>query len=140
MTTESRKKYYRVHTEDIAYLTGQPRGIFTAIFKLVEAGILSEEETKEYWENREHFERVLPVPPFYDEGNPDKAVTWFKNTTNGNRIYSEMTFYRKMAQKYGMQLFMSECDEVPGKVIYEDDFQIAIKNQRTDINVITKKI
>lgn len=45
-------KYYRVHTAEIAYFTGQTRGIFTAIYKLVDAGILSEEETKEYWENR----------------------------------------------------------------------------------------
>lgn len=140
IAVEDRKKYYRVHTADVAYITQQPRGIFTAIGKLVDAGILSEEETKEYWENREYFERVLPVPPFYDEGNPDKAVTWFKSTSDGNRIYSEMTFYRKMAQKYGVPLYMSECDEVPGEIIYEDDFQIAIKNQRTDINITTKRI
>ena len=35
---------------------------------------------------------------------------------------------------------MSECDEVPDEAIYEDDFQIAIKNQRSDINIITEKI
>ena len=108
-------------------------GIFTAI------GI-SEEEKAEYWRNREYFERVLPVPPFYDEGNPDKAITWFKDTPEGNRIYSEMTFYREMAKKYGTQLFMSECDEIPGEIIYEDEFQIAIKNQRTDISITTEKI
>ncbi|MBO4639688.1 MAG: hypothetical protein J5710_08035 [Treponema sp.] len=37
--------YYRIHTADIAYITQQPRGIFTAIWKLVEAKILPEEET-----------------------------------------------------------------------------------------------
>jgi len=42
-------KYYRVHTADIAYYTGQPRGIFVAIWKLVEEKILTEAETKEYW-------------------------------------------------------------------------------------------
>ena len=51
-----------------------------------------------------------------------------------------MTFYRAMAKKYGTQLYISECDEVPGDIIYEDEFQIAIKNQRTDINITTKKI
>lgn len=133
-------KYYRVHTADIAYITQQPRGIFTAIGKLVDAKILSEEETAEYWKNREYFEKVLPVPLFYDEGNHDKATTWFKDTEQGNRIYEEMTFYRTMAKKYGTQLYMSECEEVPGDIIYEDEFQIAIKNQRTDINITTKKI
>ena len=133
-------RYYRIHTADIAYITQQPRGIFTAIGKLVDAGIPSEEETSEYWKNRAYFEKVLPVPPFYEEGNPDKAITWFKDTPEGNQIYSEMTFYREMARKYGTQLYMSDCDEIPGEIIYEDDFQIAIKNQRTDIRITTHKI
>ena len=45
-------RYYRIHTADIAYITQQPRGIFTAIGKLADACILSEEETAEYWKNR----------------------------------------------------------------------------------------
>lgn len=59
-------KYYRVHTADIAYLTQQPRGIFTAIGRLVDARTMNEEEIKEYWKNREYFEKVLPVPPYYE--------------------------------------------------------------------------
>lgn len=133
-------RYYRIHTADIAYITQQTRGIFAAIGKLVDAGILSEEETAEYWKNRAYFEKVLPVPPFYNEGNPDKAITWFKDTPEGNRIYSEMTFYHEMARKYGTQLYMSECAEIPGEIIYEDDYQIAIKNQRTDIRITTHEI
>ena len=133
-------RYFRVHTADIAYITQQPRGIFTAIGKLVDAKILSEEEIVEYWKNREYFEKVLPVPPFYDKGNPDKATTWFKNTENGNRIYAEMTFYREMAKKYGIQLYMSECEDVPGDIIYEDEFQIAIKNPSLDVRITTKEI
>ena len=46
-------KYYRVHTADIAYLTQQPRGIFTAIGKLVDSKTMNEEEIKEYWKNSE---------------------------------------------------------------------------------------
>ncbi len=33
--------YFRVHTKDIAYITQQPRGLFTAIGKLVEAKTLT---------------------------------------------------------------------------------------------------
>ena len=51
-----------------------------------------------------------------------------------------MTFYREMAKKYGMQLYMSECEEVPGDVIYEDEFQIAIKNPISDVSVTIKEI
>ena len=133
-------KYYRVHTADIAYITQQPRGIFTAIGKLVDAKVLNETEIAEYWKNREYFEEVLPVPPFYEQGNPDKATTWFKNTAEGNDIYQQMTFYREMAAKYGLQLYKSECDEIPGEIIYEDEFQIAVKNTPADLKVETTKL
>lgn len=133
-------RYYRIHSSDIAYLTKQPRGIFTAIYILVEAKILTEEETQEYWKNREYFEKELPVPPYYEQGNPNHAITWFKDTKEGNRIYGEMSFYRKMAAKYGLKLYMSECNEIPGEIVYEDDYQIAIKNQKSDLKIMTKEI
>ena len=133
-------RYYRVHTADQAWLTKQPRGIFTTVGKLVDAGVLSEAETEEYWNNRRYFEDVLPVPPFYDQGNPDGAITWFKDTPDGNRIWEEMTFYRNMAVKYGVQLYLSECTDIPGEIIYEDTFQIAVKNTRNDIPIQTRKI
>ena len=132
-------KYFRVHTKDIAYITQQPRGIFTAIGKMVDLKILTIEEEKEYWKNREYFEEVLPVPPFYDQGNPDKATTWFKDNEKGNGIYRQMDFYRNMAAKYGLELYRSECEQLPGDVIYEDYFQIAIINTRQEL-IKTQKL
>ena len=105
-------RYYRVHTSDCAYLTGQPRGIFTTVGKLVDAKVLTEEEEKEYWKNREYFEEKLPVPPFYDNNNPDGAITWFKEGSAGDGIWEEMTFYRAMCKKYGVKLYVSECREI----------------------------
>lgn len=130
--------YYRVHTSDIAYMTQQPRGIFTAVWKLVENKTLMEEEEKEYWKNREYFEEVLPVPPFYEQGNPDNATTWFKNAEAGNDIWKQMTFYRDMCKKYGVRLYLTECEELPGELVYEDAFQIGIKNTRPDLTVVTQ--
>ena len=51
-----------------------------------------------------------------------------------------MTFYRAMAKKYGLKLFMSKCEELPGEVIYEDDFQIAVKNQKSDANITVSEL
>lgn len=130
--------YYRVHTSDIAYMTQQPRGIFTAVWKLVENKTLTDEEEKEYWKNREYFEEVLPVPPFYEQGNPDNATTWFKNAEAGNDIWKQMTFYRDMCKKYGVRLYLTECEELPGELVYEDAFQIGIKNTRPDLTVVTQ--
>ncbi len=133
-------KYFRVHISDIAYKTGQPIGLFVAVWKLVEKEILTDGETKEYWKNREYFERVLPVPPYYEQGNTDKAVTWFKDTEEGKQIYSEMTFYRDMAKKYSLKLYISECDEAPGEVVYEDDYQIAVKEPKNVIHIETREL
>ncbi len=133
-------KYYRVHTADMAWATKQPRGIFTAIAKLVDAGTMSEEEIAEYWRNREYFEEILPVPPYYADGNPDGAITWFKDTPEGNRVWEEMTFYREMGAKYGLQFYVSECTEIPGEVVYEDEFQVAVKNQRGDAEITTRQL
>ena len=130
-------KYYRIHIADIAYLTQQPRGIFTAVWKLVDDNTMNEEEIKEYWKNREYFEEVLPVPPYYEQGNPEGAITWFKDNEKGNDVYKQMTFYRAMAKKYGVQLYKSEVDEIPGEVIYEDELQIAVKNHRADVKINT---
>ena len=46
MTKLERKsmKFYRIYTKENAYVTGQPRGIFTAAWKLVEEGIMNEKE------------------------------------------------------------------------------------------------
>lgn len=133
-------RYFRVHTADIAYITQQPRGIFTTVGKLVDAKTMSDEETAEYWKNREYFEKVLPVPPFYESGNKKRATTWFKDTPQGTDIWKQMDFYRAMCRKYGVKLYRSETDEIPGEIIYEDDFQIAVTNTRENLKVETKEI
>lgn len=71
-------RYFRIHTNDIAYQTQQPRGLFVSIWHLVEKNILNDKETEEYWKHRKWFEEKLPVPPFYEDGNSVKAITCIK--------------------------------------------------------------
>lgn len=66
-----------------------------------------------------------------------RRLIWIRE--QGNEIYSQMIFYREMAAKYGIELFMSECDFVPVEDIYEDEFQVAVKNCVAE-GVVTKKI
>ena len=37
-----------------------------------------------------------------------------------------MPKFSNMCEKYGVKLYKSETTEVPGKIIYEDEFQIAV--------------
>ena len=133
-------RYYRIHTADIAYMTKRPRGIFTTVGKLVDSKALTEDEEKEYWRNREYFEEVLPVPPFYQDNNPDGAITWFKDTPEGDGIWKQMTFYRDMCSKYNVKLYISECEGVPGEIIYEDEFQIAVKGDAGEVKITTREL
>ena len=133
-------KYFRIHTSDIAWLTKKTRGIFTTVGKLVDTKTLTEEETAEYWKQRAYFEKVLPVPPFYEKSNPDHAVTWFKDTPQGQDIWRQLTFYREMCSKYGKKLYKTECTTLPGQVIYEDEFQIAVINEPEALGVVVKEI
>ena len=133
-------RYYRIHTADIAYITKRPRGIFTTVGKLVDSKTLTAEEEKEYWRNREYFEEVLPVPPFYQDNNPDGAITWFKDTPEGDDIWKQMTFYRDMCSKYDVKLYISECEEIPGELVYEDKFQIAVKGDAGEVKITTREL
>lgn len=133
-------RYFRIHTADIAYKTKRPRGIFTTLEKLVDSKILTDEEEKEYWKNREYFEKVLPVPPFYEDNNPQGAITWFKDTPDGKDIWNQMTFYRDMCSKYGADLYISECEDIPGEIIYEDEYQIAVISSDKDVKIVTEKL
>jgi len=135
----NKMRYYRIHTAEIAYKTGLPVGIFVAVWRLVEAKKLTAEEEKLYWENRSYFEKVLPVPPYYEKGNPDGAVTWFKDTEQGNDIYRQMDFYRKMLKKYGVKFYKSSTQRIPGRVIYVDDFQIAVVGQNSESEITTEE-
>lgn len=135
----NKMRFYRIHTAEIAYKTGLPVGIFVAVWRLVEAKKLTAEEEKLYWENRSYFEKVLPVPPYYEKGNPDGAVTWFKDTEQGNDIYRQMDFYRKMLKKYGVKFYKSSTQRIPGRVIYEDVFQIAVVGQNSESEIKTEE-
>ena len=76
---------------------------------------------------------------YYENGNPDRAITWFKDSEEGNEIFSQMTFYLKMAEKYHLDLYRSEAEEIPGELVYEDAFQIAVKNCREE-NIKTVRL
>ena len=102
--------YFRVHTKDIAYLTGQPRGIFTAIWKLVEAKTVSAEEEKEYYNKGMNilFNDYLNAIENHDKEN----IIYEMFLNNQSTTYLENTHQKRMVIDFiaGMtdDLFMSE--------------------------------
>jgi thiamine biosynthesis protein ThiC len=102
-----------------------PVGLFVAVWHLVDEKRMSDEEIQTYWEQRKHFEKVLPIPPFYSDGNSIGATTWFKENNMVNKLVEDLDFYFKVLKKYGVELKMNKSVN-PGKIIYEDDFQVGV--------------
>ncbi|WP_181215942.1 hypothetical protein [Mesobacillus foraminis] len=63
--------------------------------------------------------------PFYSDGNSIGATTWFKANDNVSALWVDLDFYFKVLKKYGVELTITKSKN-PGKIIYEDDFQVGV--------------
>lgn len=118
-------KYVRIQGRETAYRTGMPVGIFAAVHRLQEAGLLTDEEKAVYHEiDQVWFQENLPNPPFYDDDKPGKPITWFKTATSGfmlEKLRPLMDMLEKYAKPYDMVY-----TNFPGRIVYEDEWQVAV--------------
>ncbi|MBM3668280.1 MAG: hypothetical protein FJW90_12590 [Actinobacteria bacterium] len=118
--------FVRLQWLQVSPRTGQPQGVFAAVSIVERSGILTETETRRLAEIRDWFEENVPNPPFYENGNPEGAVTWFKSTAQ-----QCLTLAREMAdivRAHGVEVH-EVSHGAPGRVIYEDAFQVAVLPQ-----------
>lgn len=99
----------------------------------MEQKILTNEETKEYWEQRRFFETALPIPPFYCDGNSIKAVTWFKDNSKAAELVKRLDFYFRILRKYQVEWEMARSAD-PGEIIYEDEYQVGVVKKPDALN------
>lgn len=125
-------RYHRYCSDAISPFTGERYGIFVAVWHLVRDRKVTEGEEAEYWQHRVWFEENLPLPPFYSDGNPRRAITWFKDGVMGHPTITRLSFYLEIAARYQLEISL-ESTSAPGEIIYEDDFQIAaIRTKATE--------
>lgn len=118
-------KYIRFRSSEESPYTGEKYGIFVAVWHLIRDQKVAPEEEADYWEHRAWFESNLPIPPFYENGNLDKAVTWFKKDVLTTEMKRKLAFYFSLAEKYGLKITEDETDYLD-EIIYEDLFQVAV--------------
>lgn len=118
--------YIRHHGNYASPKTKQPYGIFVVIYHLYRDGKLSESDIKLYLDTKEWFEQNLPNPPFYDDNNSVHAVTWFKDENKTPEMRFHLQSFIDMAKKYNVEIMRSMSKELPGILIYEDEYQIGI--------------
>ena len=115
--------YFRLH---VSYTgkTGKPVGIFGACHHLKRFGKLSSEEQKLFEEVDAWYTEHLPEPPFYKNGNPQRAIAWFKDTPEERKLTQRLTPLVELLQKYRDDYTVTRSS-ASGEIVYEDDFQIA---------------
>jgi hypothetical protein len=101
--------------------TGKPDGVFAAGHYLLKKGALSPEEAKMFKETDEWFDQHLPEPEYYKRGNPEKAVSWFKE--NALPLVDRLNPVVDMLARHGIECHMVRTD-TPGRIIYEDEYQV----------------
>ena len=122
---ENALKYVRIQGRETAYRTGMPVGIFAAVHRLQEAGLLTDEERAVYHEIDDiWFQENLPNPPFYDDDKPGKPITWFKTETAGFMV-EKLRPLIDMLEKYSKPYDIVYTN-FPGRVVYEDKWQVAV--------------
>ena len=128
--TASPEVYVRLQATYVGRL-GVNVGIFVAVDHLRRADRLSLEEENLFFDVDDWFRAALPEPPFYDDGNSLRAVTWFKRSTAAHML-DRLALLQAILTKYRVE--HSEVASVdPGTIIYEDDFQVGvIPYQRTE--------
>ncbi|WP_367872682.1 hypothetical protein [Luteolibacter sp. Populi] len=117
-------KFHRFCSPATSPYTEERYGIFVAVWHLIRDKRVTPQEEADYWSHREWYEAHLPLPPYYSDGNPRRAITWFKDSTMGQPLLDRLLFYRELAGKYGLEIQL-ESTEAPGEIVYEDPFQIA---------------
>ncbi|WP_193211393.1 hypothetical protein [Luteolibacter marinus] len=121
--------YHRYSSPDKSPYTLERYGIFVAVWHLVRDKRVSPQEEADYWIHRNWYEENLPLPPFYADGNPRRAITWFKDSVANHPLMERLAFYRDLASRHGLPIHLETAGD-PGEIIYEDSFQVAAVRQR----------
>jgi len=128
MEIENIQKYVRIQVR-YSGKTGKSVGIFGACHHVVNNSYYTfntTEDEKILFLNVENwFNENLPNPPFYNEGNPNKYITWFK-TKNTKHMIEMLIPLMKLLEKYNVEYDIVYTNFV-GNIIYEDDFQVAVE-------------
>jgi hypothetical protein len=117
-------EYFRIH---VTYCgtTGKPVGIFGACHHLKRAERLTAEEAALFEEIDSWYTSVLPEPPLYAQGNPQKAITWFKDTEEVRSLVERLSALVELLEKHGVPCRVSRTT-TPGTIVYEDAYQVAV--------------
>lgn len=117
-----RAKYYHEENQRIQF------GFFWAADYLKKSALLHPDDQATIERLIHFFDHKLPIPEYYqDEKNRQQAksaTSWFKDSAT--EFIKAMNELAAILERYHVDVERIHRKKVPGKKIYEDDFQITV--------------
>ncbi len=120
-------KYVRIQGRDIASNTQYAAGVFSMCWKLVHDGTMDPEDAALFVELDTWFSEHLPYPePCMRREN---VICFFK-TENSDLMMKMMGPAMWLLERYDCPFYVVYTNS-PGEIVYEDDYQVAVKVPET---------
>ncbi len=116
-------KYMRIQGRDLSIRTQKPVGIFALGWRLIRKEIFSEDDQRLFVSIDQWFKDNLPEPPIYSDDNSIGAITFFKVDSTAD-MFERLKPIMDLFRKHNVVFDIVYTDFI-GKVIYEDEYQVA---------------
>ena len=132
----SRFKYARIQGQELAMNTMYAKGVFSMCWELIQHDVMDEEDASLYKEIDDWFATHLPWPPQCN--NQEKVVCFFK-TENSQEMLNMILPALWLLERYNHPFYLVYTNSLPGEIVYEDQYQVAVKvSGKLDIRPIPK--
>ena len=117
-------KYVRIQGQELAANTMYAKGIFSMCWQLIQDDVMDEEDVGLYRELDDWFAENLPWPPQCK--NQEKVVCFFK-TENSEEMMKMIRPALWLLERYNHPFYLVYTNTPPGEIVYEDQYQIAVR-------------
>ena len=122
-------KYVRIQGREIASTTQYAAGVFSMCWKLVKDNVMDPEDAALFIEIDTWFSEHLPYPePCMRHEN---VICFFK-TENSELMMKMMGPAMWLLERYERPFYVVYTN-TPGEIVYEDDYQVAVKVTETTV-------
>ena len=116
-------KYMRIQGREDSWITKYPKGVFGMCWRMIQDGIMNEEDEKAFREIDKWFKENLPEPEPCKNG--EKVITFFKTETTAE-MQEKIAGAVRILDKYDHPYDIVYTNFV-GNIIYEDDWQVGVR-------------
>ena len=115
-------RYMRIQGREESWITKYPKGVFAMCWRMIQDGIMSEEDADRFRAIVDWFKANLPEPEPCKNG--EKVITFFK-TESTEEMQRMIAPAIELLDKYQHPYDIVYTNYV-GTIVYEDEWQIAV--------------